>query len=545
MLKDLKVIFSKLDQTISAEEFFKIRSLKISFTFISLITFFMIIVIPILAFVIKNQVGAVATALGTVINFFCLFLVVKRKPKAGCALIIFIFQILILYVFYNSLVVSPNKELAAPTMITLMAFSIVVFVPSGILVNKFYSLIFGIVYCVCVMILVKVSNVEALVSRIPLFATTYIVLSALIYYITDIQDKILSKAMLESKNSRDALGEVKSIINKISNFKDELDKSQVSVSDELNKIDQIFTANSMSINRIFDIYGNLDDGLNKTKDNLKSFISSIKNIISLITEQKGIIDSHSTSQESLYQTIGVITTNIKDTDKINSNLSKMAEEGKIILSHSTNSIKSVEEYQKKMGDIVLIISNVASQTNLLAMNASIEAAHAGEKGRGFSVVAKEIKKLAESSGRSAKEIGELINEMSGKITESSDLTKNVEKILFDITEYVSLSYKSISNISFSMDEFLNKVRLLLEEIRELVLITESINKSAADGNNLSEQFVLIFNQFQKHFSDFNSTVMNMKEQRDKSEEIMNNITIIKEENSVINDNINNILDSIK
>jgi len=165
------------------------------------------------------------------------------------------------------------------------------------------------------------------------------------------------------------------------------------------------------------------------------------------------------------------------------------------ITDTNNSISKIEE-------MIGFISEIADQTNLLALNASIEAARAGESGRGFGVVAEEIKHLAEQSNDSAIRITEIVSEISEQSEECVAQSKDVEKIIseeqrllgitrdkFDVlNSEIKSSVKNINSVSDITDELNNIKEVITNAVSDLSAISE---ETAATNEEVSSAIAVI------------------------------------------------------
>ncbi|SMD32925.1 methyl-accepting chemotaxis sensory transducer with Pas/Pac sensor [Reichenbachiella faecimaris] len=150
-------------------------------------------------------------------------------------------------------------------------------------------------------------------------------------------------------------------------------------------------------------------------------------------------------------------------------------------SKTQDSIKVLTERSKEITRVLGVITEIASQTNLLALNAAIEAAQAGDAGRGFAVVAEEIRKLAEDSRTSAKEIELLVSGVQKDTKEAADVieimnasVKNGSEASSEASEvFKQILDSATANLSYS-EEILNDTKLQIGDINEVVSLTESI-----------------------------------------------------------------------
>jgi len=155
-------------------------------------------------------------------------------------------------------------------------------------------------------------------------------------------------------------------------------------------------------------------------------------------------------------------------------------------------VQKLEKNASQIGEISKVVGEIAEQTNLLALNASIEAARAGEHGRGFSVVAEEVRKLADESAKAVMAINQLIHEMQDQVnhvveridqqveiaTVESKKGDETTEALINITESVNQVVKSIEEITSLVKSQVEEMRATMEEAKVMV----SISEQTSSGN---------------------------------------------------------------
>ncbi len=202
-----------------------------------------------------------------------------------------------------------------------------------------------------------------------------------------------------------------------------------------------------------------------------------------IENQATAIDESSSSIEEMSGNIRSIARVSEEKLKMAEELEKTSEQGERDMESTRGLMKKVAESADIMMNMIGMIDDIAAKTNLLAMNAAIEAAHAGDAGRGFAVVAEEIRKLAESSSSSAKEISNSLKEAIVKIGTADQTTERTGKVFEEMLRMVRDVSQSMSEMQHSTTELSEGSNQIVEALSSLLEITQDVKSSSGDMND--------------------------------------------------------------
>jgi hypothetical protein len=218
----------------------------------------------------------------------------------------------------------------------------------------------------------------------------------------------------------------------------------------------------------------------ETASTIEEIIKKIKNLNNSIENQATSVVASSSSVEQMVANIASITGTLEKSDTLVKELTIATHDGKETLTKSNTVTQKILEESGSLMEASSVIQHIASQTNLLAMNAAIEAAHAGEAGKGFAVVADEIRKLAEDSATQGKTITSTLKLLSGEIEGLSESSKVVETkfvAIFSLAEEV----KDMSHrLTEAMREQENGSREVLNAIRNINMVTQEVQDGSLE-----------------------------------------------------------------
>lgn len=271
-----------------------------------------------------------------------------------------------------------------------------------------------------------------------------------------------------TKNLREIVDKVTLSSNKVASTANELsigaEQSAQASSQISSAIVEVFNGNEKQLNVVENtriVVNNMSEGISKVLNFSKEVVS---------TSEKAA-ESAIRGSQAIEKTINQMN-NIEKTVAV-----------------SAEVIRDLGEQSQEISQIVDVISSIASQTNLLALNAAIEAARAGEQGKGFAVVADEVRKLAEQSSQAAKQITDLISLINSNTQKAvTTMSKGTEEVSIG-TEVVKSAGQTFKEISYLVNAVLAEIREISDAIQQTASGSSQIVEAIQDLDEVSQTIV--------------------------------------------------------
>ncbi|MDR1972211.1 MAG: methyl-accepting chemotaxis protein [Treponema sp.] len=345
------------------------------------------------------------------------------------------------------------------------------------------------------------ASVNALTQFTILMAVIALVVTAVIVYFIAVSiAKPIVNVSLTLKDISEGEGDLTKAINVKS--KDEIGDLAHFFNQTLEKIKTLVVTIKQQAVALFDIGNELASNMTETAAAINEITSNIQSIKGRVINQSASVTETNATMEQITVNIDKLNGNvdkqtasvsksssaieemIANIQSVTSTLSKNAESvrdliessevGRTGLQEVATDIQEIARESEGLLEINAVMENIASQTNLLSMNAAIEAAHAGEAGKGFAVVADEIRKLAESSGEQSKTISSVLKKIKDSIDKITKSTDNVLNKFEAIDTGVKVVSQQEENIRAAMEEQSVGSQQILEVIGQLNEITQMV-----------------------------------------------------------------------
>jgi methyl-accepting chemotaxis protein len=292
-------------------------------------------------------------------------------------------------------------------------------------------------------------------------------------------------------NSKDEIGDLAHYFNltleKIKNLVIIIKTQTTTLFDIGNELSTNMTQTAAAVNEITaniqSIKGqviNQSASITETNATMERITVNLDKLNEQIDHQTSSVSQSSAAIEQMLANIQSVTKTLAGNMENVSKLAEASEVGRAGLQEVAADIQEIARESEGLLEINTVIQNIASQTNLLSMNAAVEAAHAGEAGKGFAVVADEIRKLAENAGHQSKTISAVLKKIKDSIDKITPSTNEVLNKFGAIDAEVKIVSTQVANIKTAMEDQNTGSRQILEVIEELNNITRMVKSGSTE-----------------------------------------------------------------
>ncbi len=470
--------------------------------FIIALTGTAVILAPIFYFVLGN-VPATAAALSILPVGSATFLMVQRgKTVLGNGVFFGVFILLINGVAYPG--ITPANEYAA-ILVSVVALMLIVIIPTGFVVHPVYPIVASALTSGLLSWFVVGSGIPEVIARIPVFVIVMFLGGGVGLVVSLMARRLIRDAARANQGTLDVIHKLRTIIHTMNELRAPLESTRAETRSYLDQIEEIVGAYSTAVEGIASGATTMRGRVEAAREKLSHLSNAMDDVKARMQEQEQRVRENSEARNRLQESLEQASGLVEQTGEAMTALETASETGSSDLESILERIRLVEERQSRLSEVNETIRTIADKTNLLSMNAAIEAAHAGKAGRGFAVVADEISKLAADANERSAEITHLVRDIQQAVNDSVAGAERAGQSQEEIRRHVNSVQSATGSIRERLQEFMRFGENLGSALQSLDSNTHHIAETSANTGG-------ILSEYEESFGNLTSLLRRLSEQ---------------------------------
>ncbi len=484
MFSAIVKLYKTLPDRAHIDEYLLLRRRRVSTTFVLFILGAVSLLSPVCFLVLKSPVAGFGTLGIGLVALVSLFFILKGYDRISSAFMLSIVSLLLLAIL--AIPVLRGEADISGILVSVLVLTVVTILPAGVMVRGRFAIAQALVIALVMVILLTLNGNPALLGRRAIIVVGYFITGSIIAYLSRLQNQLLDTSVKECVQSKNALAALEVVMTRIGELKRQSDAGAAVISSAFDSVSSVVNGFMEKSAHLSQSSQALTSSAEESRSRLAGMLESVESVAESVERQGVLAREQKEAQERMNVSVQSIQKDMQTADEANGRLARLAQESRESLDTAINSIRGLLEYQSNTLEIVGTLSKISAQTNLLAMNAAIEAAHAGNVGSGFAVVAESVRDLADSSSLRTREINGIVRTMNGEIETGVARIETIATAIHEFLAATDLSREMSARIVSTMDGFAQDAKSALESVRELEGLAMGIRDNVEREREISK-----------------------------------------------------------